>query len=91
MDRINFTDLSDKCFNQIMDVAETRFAGYRHPVTWAALKWGMDKYRAQFLQREVRCWEALQAGETPPKGTDRWLIEAQTELLQQIDFYNEGR
>lgn len=90
MDRINFTDLNDKCFNQIMDAAETSYAGYRHPVLWAAQKWGMDKYRAQYLQGEVRCWEALQAGETP-KGVNRSTVEAQIELLQQIDFYNEGR
>lgn len=86
MARINPTDLNDRSFNEIMDMAEGRFEGFRNPVIWAAQKWGLDKYRSQFLQGEMRCWQALQAGEAPPKGTESWVVDRQTEILQMVEF-----
>ena len=61
---INPTKLADSVMSEIAERANGRFANYRRPWLWAANDWGLDKYRAQYLQREMDCWQALLDGES---------------------------
>ena len=61
---INPTKLADSVMSEIAERANGRFANYRRPWIWAAYDWGLDKYRGQYLQREMDCWQALLDGES---------------------------
>jgi hypothetical protein len=83
---INPTSLADSTFEEIYDRAEGRFANYRRPWLWAANDWGLGKYRALYLEREMDCWRALCEGESVEDaqriaGVEDTTVSYQTSLL----------